>query len=109
MARKRQRRRPPPNTAENHQGHHTSLVPGGVQIHRIGAHDEGLLCTHRVIVSGTVDLIMNLSILLVMEILLLPIVIDRIHCRIVIVAAYDHQPLTPVISSLYIALLWYTT
>ena len=51
MARKRQRRRPPPATAENYQGHHTCLANGGVQIRRIGAHDEGLLCTHRVIVS----------------------------------------------------------
>ena len=58
MARKRQRRRPAGDTATDHQGHHDgSLVHhvhvngDRVKVHQISAQDEGLLYTHRIMVS----------------------------------------------------------
>jgi len=60
MARKRQRRRPAGDTATDHQGHHDgSLVHhvhvngDRVKVHQISAQDEGLLYTHRIMVSHT--------------------------------------------------------
>lgn len=57
MARKRQRRRPAGDTATDHQGHHGGShhvvhVNGDrVKVHQISSQDEGLLYTHRIMVS----------------------------------------------------------
>lgn len=58
MARKRQRRRPAGDTATDHQGHHDGSVNhvvhvngDRVKVHQISSQDEGLLYTHRIMVS----------------------------------------------------------